>query len=85
MEACLVALPGQPAAQQEDEGVGERFQVVPSARSPPKVRMHAGISYSSPATTQHFAQHQSIQKPQLHKTLTKTYIHSPFTNKKSPL
>ena len=41
----LVALPGQPAAQQEEQRVGERLEVVAPAGRPPQVRVHARIPH----------------------------------------
>ena len=49
----LVALPGQPALEEEEQGVCEGFQVVAAAGGTSKVRMDTGISHGSPARYKH--------------------------------
>ena len=48
MNPHLVALPGQAAAEEEEEGVGQGLEVVPPAGCPAQVRVHAGVPHGPP-------------------------------------
>ena len=44
----LIALPRQPALQQEQQSVGERLEVVTPAGGAAQVRVHAGVAHGPP-------------------------------------
>mmetsp|Transcript_23442 Transcript_23442/g.73476 ORF Transcript_23442/g.73476 Transcript_23442/m.73476 type:complete len:486 (+) Transcript_23442:112-1569(+) len=45
---ALVPLPREAPLEEEQQCVGERFEVVAAAARPPKVRVHAGVAHSAP-------------------------------------
>ena len=47
--ACLVALPGQAALEQKEQGVRQGLQIISSAGRSPQVCMHAGVPHCAPA------------------------------------